>query len=134
MGFPASQIKDFILHCGKLRTKYVSRKVTDDNQHFPRSPEACTVFQIYLTYAHILRFPRISLAGILELRFASFSRKVLETMFCLIWYGLVTSDFTTRIFKNLLTLRPVYSMACFASRQLATHHWLKERNSYDVSF
>ena len=24
-------------------------------------------------------------------------------MFCLIWYGLVTSDFTSRIFKNLLT-------------------------------
>ena len=39
MGSPASQIKDFVLHCGKLPTENVSRKITDDNQHFQRSTE-----------------------------------------------------------------------------------------------
>ena len=33
---PASQIYDFVWYCSKLQTKNVSRKITDDNQHFPR--------------------------------------------------------------------------------------------------
>ena len=79
--------RDFVLHCGKLQTKNVSRKNSDDNpsQDQLNSPETCTVFKIFLTYAHILRFPRISLARTLQYGFASFSRKSLETMFCLIW-------------------------------------------------
>ena len=95
-----------------------SLMITNASQDQLNSPETCIVFKIYLTYARILRFLRISQAGTLKLRFATFSRKSLETMFCLIWYGLVTPDFTSRIFKNLrTTLRPVYSMACFSSRQ-----------------
>ena len=43
--------------------------------------------------------------GTVELRFVSFSRKGLETMFYLIWYRLVTLDFTGRILKSLPHLR-----------------------------
>ena len=52
--------------------------------------------------------------NLLELRFLSFSTKGLDTMFCLIWYGLVT-DFTSRIFKSLPHFRqfcPFYGLLC----------------------
>ena len=106
---PGSQIKDFILQCSKLQTKNISRKITN-NQHFPWLTEFSWNFcvQNHLTYA-----PHTSISE----NILSFSRKGLETMFCLIWCGLVTLDFTNRIFRNL-TLPLVHSMAIFASRQL----------------
>ena len=85
---------------------------TDNDQINSRKTVYC--IQNLLTHAHILRFLRIFLAGTLELRFASFSRQRLETMFCLIWSRLVTLDFTYRIFKNLLTLSSClfYGLLC----------------------
>ena len=52
--------------------------------------------------------------NLLELKFLSFRTKGLDTMFCLIWYGLVT-DFTSRIFKSLPHFRqfcPFYGLLC----------------------
>ena len=85
-------------------------------------------FTVLKTYAW---FPRTSLELL--------SRKGLEAMFCLIWYGLVT-DFTSRSFKNLLTL-PVLSnlwpalqagnkireIAYFLSRVILKNHEARPR-------
>ena len=64
------------------------------------------LFSTFKTHAW---FPRTSL----ELRFLSFRAKGLDTMFCLIWYGLVTG-FTGRIFKSLPHFRfcPFLGLLC----------------------
>ena len=62
-------------------------------------------FTVLKTYAW---FPRTSLELL--------SRKGLETMMCLIWYGLVT-DFISRIFINLPHFQFCPFLGLFASRQ-----------------